>query len=43
MQNLKSDTNSLIYKIETDPQTLKTDTWLLTSKGWVGVEIAWDR
>ena len=31
MRNLKSDTNELIYKAETDSQTQKTNLWL--SKG----------
>ena len=35
MQNLKKkkDTNELIYKIETDTQTLKTNLWLPNWKG----------
>ena len=34
--NLKYNTNELIYKIETDSQTQRTDLWLLRGK-WVGV------
>ena len=30
---LKNGTNELIYKIETDSQTLKTDLWLPKGKG----------
>ena len=30
---LKNGTNELIYKIETDAQTLKTDLWLPKGKG----------
>ena len=29
----KNDTNELIYKTETDPQTLKTSLWLPKGKG----------
>ena len=32
MQNLKNDTNVLIYKIETDSQTYKTNLQLLKRK-----------
>ena len=32
--SLKNDTKKLIYKIETDSQTLKTNLWLLKGKGW---------
>ena len=31
--NLKNDTNELIYKIETDSQTLRINLWLLKGKG----------
>ena len=31
--NLKNYTNELIYKREIDPQTQKTDLWLLKKKG----------
>ena len=34
---LKNGTNELIYKIETDAQTLKTDLWLPKQKGWGGI------
>ena len=36
MWNLKkkSDTNELIYKTETDSETLKTNSWLPKGKGW---------
>ena len=33
MWNLKSDTNELIYEIETDPQTQSTDLWLPRGSG----------
>ena len=33
MQNLKNDTNALIYKKETDSQTQKTNLWLPKGKG----------
>ena len=33
MQNLKYDTNELIYKTETDSQTWKTNLWLPKGKG----------
>ena len=33
MQNLKYDTNELIYKTETDSQTQKTNLWLPKGKG----------
>ena len=33
MCNLKNDTNELIYKVETDSQTQKTNLWLPTGKG----------
>ena len=36
MWNLKYDTNELIYKAETDPQTQKTNLWLPT--GLAGAE-----
>ena len=38
MWNLKkeNDTNELIYKPETDSQSLKTNLWLLKVKGWGG-------
>ena len=32
--SLKNDTKKLIYKIETDSQTLKTNLWLLKGQGW---------
>ena len=31
---LKNDTNELIYKTETDSETLKTNSWLPKGKGW---------
>ena len=38
--NLKYNTNELIYKIETDSQTQRTDLWLLRvrgiGEGWIG-------
>ena len=33
MQNLKKDTNELIYKTEVDPQTQKINLWLPKGKG----------
>ena len=33
---LKNDTNELIYKTETDPQTSKTNLWLPEGKGGGG-------
>ena len=36
MQNLKYDTNALIYKTETDSQTQKTNLWLQKGKGGGG-------
>ena len=33
MQNLKNDTNELIYKTEIDSQTQKTNLWLPKGKG----------
>ena len=40
MWKLKYDTNALIYKTETDSQTLKTDLWLPRGRGeregWTG-------
>ena len=33
MQNLKYDTNKLIYKIETDSQAWRTNLWLPKRKG----------
>ena len=33
---LKKDTNELICRIETDPQTLKTNLWLPKRTGWGG-------
>ena len=36
MQNLKYDTNELIYETETDSQTQKTYFWLPKGKGRVG-------
>ena len=36
MCNLKYDTNELIYKTETDSQTLKTYLWLPKGKGGGG-------
>ena len=36
MWNLKNNTNKLIYKTETDSQTLKTNFWLLKGKGKEG-------
>ena len=38
--NLKSDTNKLIYKTETDPQTQKTNLWLSKRKGKRGTNQA---
>ena len=34
MWNIKYDANELIYKIETDSQTEKTNLWLPKGKGW---------
>ena len=34
MWNLKYDTNELIYKTETDPQTQVTNLWLPKGKVW---------
>ena len=34
MQNVKNDTNELIYKTEIDSQTQKTNFWLPKGKGW---------
>ena len=39
MWNLNNDTNELIYKTETDSQTLKTNLWLPKGKGWGGGRI----
>ena len=36
MWNLKSDTNELIYKTETDSQAQKTNLWLPKGKGGGG-------
>ena len=40
MQNLEHDTNKLIYKTETDSQTLRTGLWLpwgwVVGEGWIG-------
>ena len=36
MLNLKYDTNELIYKVETDSQTQKTDLQLANGKGVEG-------
>ena len=36
MESLKSDTNKLIYKIEIDPQTYRTNLWLQKGKGEEG-------
>ena len=33
MWTLKTDTNELVYKTETDSQTLKTNLWLPKGKG----------
>ena len=41
MWNLKYDTKALIYKIETDPETQKTNLWLSKGKGRGG-EINWE-
>ena len=35
---LKNDTNELIYKMEIDSQTLKTDLWLPKGKSWGRME-----
>ena len=37
MRNLKTDTNELIYKRETDSQMFKTNLWLPRGKerGWI--------
>ena len=37
MWNLKYDTNELIYEIETDSQTWKTNSWLPKGKGGGGM------
>ena len=40
MESKKNDTNELIYKTETDSQTLKTNLWLPNgtggAEGWIG-------
>ena len=36
MWNQKNDTNELTYKMETDPQTQKTNLWLPEKKGGEG-------
>ena len=36
MWNLKNDTSKLIYNIEIDSQTQKTNLWLLKGKGGGG-------
>ena len=44
MWNLKSDTNGLNYKTETDSQTYKTNLWLRKGeRGWGRDELGvWD-
>ena len=43
MQNLKYDTNELIYKTETDPQAQKTNFWLPKGKAGGGDKLGgWD-
>ena len=43
MWNLKYDTNELIYKTETDPQTQKTNLWLPKGKAGGGDKLGgWD-
>ena len=36
MESKKSETNELIYKIEIDTKTSKTNLWLPKRKGWRG-------
>ena len=43
MWNLKYDANELIYEIETDSQTQKTDWWLPKGKGEKGKGKGWGR
>ena len=33
MWNLKNDTNELVYKTETDSQTMKTNLWFPKGRG----------
>ena len=40
MWNLKYETNELIYEIETDSQTQRTDLWL--PRGWGGGGMDWE-
>ena len=41
---LKNDTNKLIYKMETDSQTQKTNLWLPKGKGWAGDKLGiWEQ
>ena len=37
MQNLKYDTNELIYKAETDSQTQRMNLWLQRGRVWGGI------
>ena len=38
MQNLKYDTDELIYETETDSQTQGRDLWLPRGSGWGGID-----
>ena len=42
MWNIKKNTNELTYKTEIDPQTQKTNLWLLKGKGGWGELGVWD-